>query len=125
MPKPKGKTADKTTEQKITFKLLYHGRDVDDGTMAINDVTEALEGFSGAYTKVGAFLNSPDLNLRVSAPQKGSFEIAVFAAMLAHHETQFHTVEQAWDWAKRIFNIVKEVMELKKQTKAQPYTIEV
>jgi hypothetical protein len=83
MPERTSRTTDKTAEQ-ITFRLLYHGRDVDDGTMAINDVTGALEGFSGAYTKVGAFLNSPDLNLRVSAPQRGSFAIAVFAAMVAH-----------------------------------------
>lgn len=112
------------TEQ-ITFKLRYHGRDVDDGTMAINDVTEALEGFAGAYTKVGAFLNFPDVNLRVSTPQRSSFEIAVLASIIAQHHAQFQNIDQAWDWAKRIFNIVKDVMNLKKQTKGQPYKIEV
>ena len=75
--------------------------------------------------KVGAFLNLPDVNLRVSTPKRGSFEIAVLAAMVAHHEAQFHTMEQAWDWAKRIFDIIKEVMNLKKETKGQPYKIEV
>lgn len=113
------------TTNQATIKLRYHGRDVDDGTMAITEVTEALQGFSGAYSKVGAFINSPDVNLRVSTPQRGSFEIAVFAQMLAQHQAQFQTMEQAWNWGKRIFDIVKDVMNLKKETKGQPYRIEV
>lgn len=122
MPEPTNPTADKTT-----FKLLYHGRDVDDGTMAIDDVTEALKGFSGAYTKVGAFLNFPDVNLRVSTPQRGSFEIAVLASIIAQHHAQLQNIDidQAWDWAKRIFNIIKDVMNVKKETKGQPYKIEI
>ncbi len=113
------------TDNQNTIKLRYHGRDVDDGTMAISEVTQALEGFSGAYSKVGAFIDSPDVNLRVSTPQRGSFEIAVFAQMLAQHQAQLETIEQAWNWGKRIFDIVKDVMNLKKQTKGQPYRIEV
>ncbi len=114
-----------TTNQTITVKLRYRGPDVEDGTMAVNELTEALQGFSGAYTKVGAFLNSPDVGLRVSAPQRGSFEIAVIAATLAQHQAQLQNIEQVWDWAKRIFNIVKDLMNLKKQTKGQPYSIEI
>src|SRR5438105_1484531 len=93
MPEPTEQTTDKTT-----FKLRYHGRDVEDGTMAINNVTEGLEGFAGAYTKVGAFLNFPDVNLRVSTPQRGSFEIAVLASIIAQHQAQFQNIDQAWDF---------------------------
>jgi len=32
--------------------LRYRGRDVDDGTMPVDDVVDALQGFAGAYGKV-------------------------------------------------------------------------
>jgi hypothetical protein len=92
--------------------------------MPIDELTEALQGFSGAYTKVGAFLNFPDINLRVSTPQRGSYEIPILA-LFFQHRAQFQTVGQAWDWAKRIFNIVKGVADLKKQTKGLPYKIDI
>jgi hypothetical protein len=114
-----------TTTHTATVKLRYRGPDVDDGTMAVSDLTEALQGFSGACTKIGAFLNFPDVALRVTAPQRGSFELAVIAATLAQHQAQLQSVEQVWNWAKRIFNIIKDVMNLKKQAKGQPYRIEV
>jgi hypothetical protein len=113
------------TNQTATVKLRYRGPDVDDGTMELGELTDALQGFAGAYTKVGAFLDSPNIALRVSAPQRGSFELAVIAATLAQHQSQLQNIHQLWDWTKRIFDIVKDLMNLKKQAKGQPYRIEV
>jgi len=45
--------------------------------------------------------------------------------VVAQHQTQLQNIQQVWDWAKRIFNAVKDLMNLKKQTKGQPYRIEV
>ena len=49
----------------------------------------------------------------------------VIAAAVAQHQTQLQNIQQVWDWAKRIFNAVKDLMNLKKQTKGQPCRIEV
>jgi len=87
-----------------TFQLRYHGRDVDNGTMPIDDVAEALEGFSGAYTKIAAFIGPPDAihQLRVSATRRGSFEIAVLAIALSQYSDQLQTVEQIWNFATHV-----------------------
>lgn len=109
----------------LTVRLRYRGPDVESGTIAISDLTEALQGFAGAYTKIGAFLNSPDIALRVSAPRRGSFEIAVIAATIMQQQAQFQQIEHAWDWAKTVFEVIKGIVNLKKQTKGHPYKIEV
>ena len=36
----------------VRVSLKYNGPDVDDGTMPLKDVVEALQGFAGAYDKI-------------------------------------------------------------------------
>ncbi len=38
-------------KQEVSITLKYSGRDVEDGTMSIEDVVPALQGFSSAYGK--------------------------------------------------------------------------
>lgn len=113
----------------IKFNLRYRGREVDDGTMPISLVAEALDGFSGSYRKTAAYLGSSEdiPELRVSAPKQGSFDLLVLAGMaLSQNPTQLAQVAaNVWDFAERIFHIVTAVMNLKKHTKGQPYTIQV
>jgi hypothetical protein len=40
----------------LSIKLLYEGTDVDGGTMPIEEVVIALQGFAGAYGKVADHL---------------------------------------------------------------------
>jgi hypothetical protein len=40
------------TEDAIDLTLRYEGPDVDSGSMAIEDVVTALQGFGGAYSKL-------------------------------------------------------------------------
>lgn len=102
---------------------------MDDGTMPIRLVAEALEGFSGSYRKTAIYLsgNEDIPELRVSAPKQGSFDLFVIAAMaLTQDPAQLaSTAAKIWDFAEHIFHIVSGVMNLKKHVKAQPYTISV
>lgn len=112
----------------LRFNLRYKGEEVDDGTMPIGLVSEALDGFSGAYRKTAAYFG-PDFvpQLRVSAPKQGSFDLVVLAGVaLAQDPGKLASMAtSAWDFAENIFHIVTGVMNLKKHTKAQPYTFQV
>jgi len=60
----------------VAIQLKYTGRDVDDGSMSIEDMIPALQGFSSAYGKIS---NLDELQvkhkLRVVGVKKGSFDI--------------------------------------------------
>jgi hypothetical protein len=109
------------------MKLRYRGADVDNGTMGVDDVLEALQGFSGAFGKVAAEL-TPDVQyqLRLSAINKSSFELLMLgAAFVIAHKDQLKALETLADAAKRIFRIVVDVINLKKHTKGQPYNLSI
>jgi hypothetical protein len=62
-----------------SVELLYSGTDVDDGTVPVEDMVDALVGFSGAYSKLARDRESPDEGhrIRVVGLQKGSARIFV------------------------------------------------
>ncbi len=113
----------------IRFSLKYHGPEVDDGTMPIGLVAEALDGFAGAFRKTADFFAPPDYapELRVSAPERGSFDIVVLASMaLSQDPAQLaKAFVDAWDFAERIGRFLVDVMNLKKHAKGQPVNIRV
>jgi hypothetical protein len=108
--------------------LRYRGSDVDNGTMPIDDVVEALQGFSGAYGKV-ASVKTPDINhqLRVSAVNKSSFEMYLVAAigLAVPYASQIQDIRKISDAARWVFQVVAGVVQAKKHTKGQPYTVSV
>ena len=62
-------------EDMINITLKYTGTDVDNGTMAIDDMIVAWQGFSGAYSKIDKHSNIESKHaLRVMGIQKGSCE---------------------------------------------------
>jgi hypothetical protein len=113
----------------LEISLKYSGPAVDDGSMPLNDVVGALQGFSGAYTKVANFLN-PEVSpqLRVAAIKKGSFEVEILGLILTSavaHEQQLKAVELMWHYAKYVFKVVTELIKVKKHTQSKPYEISV
>lgn len=62
-----------------SVELLYSGREVEDGTMPVDDMVDALVGFSGAYAKIARSQFSPDYGhrIRVVGLQRGSARIIV------------------------------------------------
>ncbi|MFC1538895.1 hypothetical protein ACFL6H_05685 [Candidatus Latescibacterota bacterium] len=67
-------------EDMINITIKYTGDDVDNGTMAIDDMIVALQGFSGSYGKIVKHSNFESKHaLRVMGIQKGSCELLISA----------------------------------------------
>ena len=109
----------------LRISLRYRGKDVDGGTMLIDDVVDALEGFSGAYGSVASQV-SPNAShqLRLTGIDTHSFELVVLAAMfLSQHADQIGTLGTVIDVSKRVIAIIRDVITLKKHVKNHPYEI--
>ena len=64
----------------LRMPLKYDGSNVDDGTMPVEDVREALQGFSGAYGNVASRVDPEGQHqLRVAAVRTGSFDLLILA----------------------------------------------
>lgn len=110
----------------LRISLKYRGRNVDDGTMAIDEVIEALGGFSGAYGKVASSVDSSSQHqLRVSAVEVGSFELQIFAVVtlpyLVQYADKIEAVHKIADAAKYVFGLVTGVMKAKKHIQGRHY----
>jgi hypothetical protein len=113
-------------DRPLNMKLVYEGKEVDDGSMPVEEIVAALQGFSGAYPKVAnSLVPSSSHTLRVSAVEKGSFELAILALVSSHPEAVGAIKTMTASAARYIFGVVKDVIEAKKHIKAKPYEISV
>ena len=66
--------------EQVTIHLKYEGPDVENGTMALQDVIPVLQGFSGAYATLAA-IEDPDSEYRIhiSGVRRGSADILLEA----------------------------------------------
>jgi hypothetical protein len=106
----------------IKISLRYVGPEVDNGEMDIDEVSEALKGFSGAYGKIASRL-FPDTThqVRVAALRTGSFDVLVTAVgILAVSGESLNLIENVANAAKFVFRTITYVIGLKKHTKGQP-----
>lgn len=111
----------------LKIKLRYNGDFVDDGTMPISDVITALQGFAGAYGKAAnELLPSSTHELKVSAINEGSFELAILAWIgVAQAEQTFEAMRSIVKGARWVFGVVRDVIEAKKHIRSGPYTVSV
>lgn len=113
----------------LEISLRYSGPAVDDGTMPLNEVVDALQGFSGAYTRVANYMNpeaSPQL--RVAAVKTGSFELLILGWVVstaAEHEHQLKAVELTLHYARHAVKVISDLIRAKKHIRSNPYTISV
>jgi hypothetical protein len=70
---------DRDLTEVTTIELVYDGTEMADGTVPVEDMIDALQGFSGAYEKVAKREGNPDERhrLRVSGLERGSSKIIV------------------------------------------------
>lgn len=116
-----------TMPEALRITIRYSGSQVDDGTMPVDDVMDALQGFSGAYGKISSRLD-PERHhqLKLAAVQTGSFELAVLAwAMMAQAAGTLETLQVLTDSARWVVSKITEIITVKKHTKAEPYTFNV
>ena len=112
-------------ETRIT--LRYDGPSVADGTLPIEDVLSALQGFSGAYNKVANLRNDKvQHQLRVSAIQTGSFEMVILAwLVLGQTPGALENLEMAYDATRWVVERLFRLMDVKKHAKNEPVTFNI
>ncbi len=111
----------------IRIRLRYTGTAVDDGTMPVSDVLEALAGFSGAYAKI-ASRQGADIRheLRLSAIETASFGLIVCAwVALTGAAGSIQTVETLTRAAREVFSRVAAAIAFKKHVRREPYAVNV
>lgn len=112
---------------RFRLTLRYVGRDVDNGTMSIEEVAEALSGLSGAYGKVASYLDPKSTHqLRLTGIDHHSFDLLVTAFVIASQGAEvLGKIKTAIDTAKHIITVIVDVVRAKKHTQGKPYTISV
>jgi hypothetical protein len=108
----------------LRIRIKYSGREVDDGTMPLGDVLEALHGFSGAYGKIASNLDPERQHqLRLSAIEHGSFELAIIAwAILSQASGPLSSIQIITDSARWVVSKITGIIAAKKHTKGNPYS---
>ena len=103
--------------EQIEIHLKYEGPDVENGTMALQDVIPVLQGFSGAYTSL-ADTENPDVTHRIklSGVRQGSADIVleVIYQFLTEHSQQIGAAAglvgivsvTAFPVVKKIFDVI-------------------
>ncbi|PJE73929.1 MAG: hypothetical protein COV01_03770 [Candidatus Taylorbacteria bacterium CG10_big_fil_rev_8_21_14_0_10_41_48] len=119
------------TSEKVLIELNYEGRDVDNGSMSVEDMVPALQGFSSAYGKI-AGLSDLEVrhSLRVTAVEKGSFHILLdVSTFIVQNKDQLEAIASVTTIASLglsgAIGIVKAIMwtiQLTKHTEKKPYS---
>ncbi len=113
--------------EKVEIEIEYDGKDVEDGTMSLEDMIPALQGLSSAYGKI-AILQNPEArhNLRVTGVGKGTFHILIEAWNLAVQNKDGIMLAAAMTGiAEPSFKVVKAIIGVATTTKHvqnKPYT---
>lgn len=112
-------------ETKITLK--YDGPSVRDGTLPLDDVVNALQGFSGAYNKISRLRGDEvEHELRVSAVQTGSFELVILAwIVLGQTPGAIQGLEAAYDAVRWVIERIFSMIEVKKHAKSKPLELSI
>lgn len=110
----------------VRVSLRYNGPEVDDGTMPVKDILEALQGFAGAYNKVAKKQTpSTEHTLRVAAVEEGSFDLLILASIILGPANQADLLEKSIGAARAIISTIANLIEAKKHTEGKPYTFNV
>jgi len=64
--------------EEVQLHLEYKGKDVDDGTMSLEDLVPVIQGFSSAYGKIAAEVDPQARHrLRIVGVKQGSFDLVL------------------------------------------------
>jgi hypothetical protein len=114
-------------DSSIVMSMRYAGKDVDDGTMPVDEVLTALQGFAGAYGKVAtALLPESKHEIRISAFKNGSFDVHIVGWITSKEgQEALKALKDVGGAALTIFAVIKGYIALKKHTKARPYEVNI
>lgn len=114
--------------ESLPISIIYDGPDVDNGSMPIDEVVDALQGFSSAYGRIASLVDSERTHqIRVSSIKEGSFhvDLVVLWAILVAQEGHIKTMETVAGAAKYVYDLLVGVIRAKKHVKSEPYNISV
>ena len=115
-------------EAPVRVSLRYRGPSVDDGSMPVADVLNALSGFTGAYGKI-ASKETPNIQhkLSVSSFKSNSFDIVLLSVcmVLQDPETQRTILETISGAGGKVIRHLLSLIKAHKHTKGKPSTINV
>jgi hypothetical protein len=102
----------------VQIVLKYAGNDVDDGTMPIQDVVSALQGFSSAYARIANRYDPKEQHqIRISAISRSSFALLILAWATENPDVLIKGSAAAVQW---IVGTIVKVIDLKKAAKGKP-----
>ncbi len=108
----------------IQITLRYKGKEVDDGTMSVEDFIPALQGFASAYGKI-SLLKELDYQhkLRITGIQKGSLDILLEVwKAIGENAQQLQALGAVTAGGAAIVMLILEVIKMKKHVEDKPYT---
>ncbi len=111
----------------VKISIRYCGKNVEDGAMPINDLVEALQGFSGAYDKILKHQNAEAHHvLKLTNIGKGSVDLLIQAYELIPDNMTIVAVGIGGAVAiKSVVKIVGFLIEITKHIHNQPYSVKV
>ena len=95
--------------------------------MSLDEVVDALQGFSGSYSKVASLRDTAtEHQLKVAGVRTGSFDLLIQAWSVVQQVAPVgETLHQASEAALWVVKRIAGVIGIKKHVRAQPYKIEV
>lgn len=111
----------------IEVALRYRGPDVEAGTMPIEDVVSALQGFAGAYGKIASQWDpKTEHQLRVVALKTESFELSIVAwVLMGDPLTRLELLDGIFKTSRWIVQTIIKLIEVKKASKGKPLSVKV
>lgn len=110
-------------KESLEIILKYSGKEVNDGTMSIEDFLPVIQGFASAYGKVSTNKNLEyEHNLRIVGLEKGSLNILLQAwQLLGDNASQIQSLPLISSGVKYTVHTIMKIMGLTKHVKKQPY----
>lgn len=112
------------TKEILKLNLTYAGPDVDEGSMSVEDIAPALQGFASAYGKIVARKGlETKHNIRITGVERGSFTAVVEVwEWVGNNANQMIAVGTIVAGAAGVVQTIVSVIQLKKHAKNKPYT---
>lgn len=112
-------------KESLRISLKYTGKDVNDGTMSIEDIVPVLQGFASAYGKIVITKGfTSEHKLRITGVGKGSFDIVLEAwEWIGENSAQIQAVgTMTGGGVMTVVASILGIIRLKKHVAKQPYT---
>lgn len=113
----------KVMKDYLEIKLKYSGKEVDDGSMSLDDFLPVMQGFSSAYSKIAYSQNiTLEHTLRIVAIEKGSVDFILQAwQKLGEVSGQIQAVPILANGVKNTVSTILKLIGVTKHIKKQPF----